>query len=504
MAACSEAETRRGALLIRSRAGDTAGARPIEPCAGIESSPDLSLAGGTDEAVAIQGVEHTLSVRVTNAGSRPLEDISVEAWVCDHAAGALPLGQLEPPGRMTGFLPGPLAPGAEAVIGCAPAWTPDAAAVALGDGRVCLAANVSADRPRDGAALVALAVLKPCCDTHHARRDIVVRAPAPPAPVITTIAGTGERGSAGDGGPAVEAQLSLPTSVAVTPDGEILIGDTANHLVRLVTAAGTMLTIAGSGVGGFSGDGGRATAARLNSPHGVVFAPGLGFLVADLNNERVRVIGPGGISTLAHYTGVPGPSGLAVRQAGVYVANAGMHVVMFRSPSGVEKLLAGRTRGLGGDGGDAALAALDTPSDVAVRPNGSVLIADKRNHRIRLVAGGTITTVAGTTQGFGGDDGPAVQAQLAWPSGIAVLPGGAFLIADTQNHRVRHVSAGGVITTIAGTGEEGFSGDGGTATAARLNKPRSVALAADGSVLIADSENHCIRRIDRVPGGERP
>ena len=125
---------------------------------------------------------------------------------------------------------------------------------------------------------------------------------------------------------------------------------------------------------------------------------------------------------------------------------------------------AGTTEGFGGDGGPARTAQLDLPSDVSVLPDGGYLVADTNNHRIRRVgADGRITTVAGTTMGFGGDGGPATQAQLNNPDGVAVLPGGGFLIADTDNFRVRRVDAGGTITTVAGAGTAGVSGDGGPA-----------------------------------------
>jgi hypothetical protein len=118
MTPCSEAEIRRGALLIRARPGDSADARPIEPCENVDASPDLMLVEGPDAGTAVVGSKHTVRVKVTNAGARPIEEIDVEAWVCDRSAGPLPLGQLDPPGRMTGFFPGPLEAGASALVNC--------------------------------------------------------------------------------------------------------------------------------------------------------------------------------------------------------------------------------------------------------------------------------------------------------------------------------------------------------------------------------------------------
>jgi NHL repeat len=218
---------------------------------------------------------------------------------------------------------------------------------------------------------------------------------------------------------------------------------------------GTIVNLAGT-TAGFAGDGGPATQAQLNAPSDVAFLSPTSVVIADFNNDRIRQVRPDGTIVTA----------------------------------------AGSGRGFGGDGGPATSAQLDRPRGVTALSDGGYLIADTFNHRIRRVApNGTITTVAGTTQGFSGDGTGAAKAQLSFPSDTAVLPGGGFLIADTGNDRIRRVAADGTISTVAGT-SRGFGGDGAPATAAHLNQPRDIAVASDGAILIADTGNDRIRRID--------
>jgi hypothetical protein len=170
--ACAKEETKSGKLLVR-RDGVDVGSRPIEPCTNFWSSPDLFLQGGPSNTQAQAGVAHTIKVRVKNINANPVEDVNVEAWVCDYTAGPLPTGQVSPPGRVTGFRPGPLGPGASAVIDCAPTWTPTTAQVSINNGHLCLAGNAWAELPQpDGNELPAGGVLKVCCDTHNAQTNI--------------------------------------------------------------------------------------------------------------------------------------------------------------------------------------------------------------------------------------------------------------------------------------------------------------------------------------------
>ena len=292
-------------------------------------------------------------------------------------------------------------------------------------------------------------------------------------------------------------------------------------LAFLVPAAGAatdnIFTVAGTGMADFTGDGVLATAAPLNTPIGVVAAADGGTLIADLNNHRVRRVSPSGTITTVAGTGVPGSSADGVRataaqiddpiavavttDGGFVFVERGSHRVRRVSPGATIATVAGTgASGFSGDGGPAIGARLNGPSAVAMAADGGVLIADTANHRVRRVSpGGTITTVAGTgASGFSGDDGPATAAALSAPSGVAATAEGGVLIADTANHRVRRVSPGGTISTVAGT-TRGFSGDGGPARAAQLDFPFAVAGAADGVVLIADFGNHRVRRVS--PGG---
>lgn len=226
-----------------------------------------------------------------------------------------------------------------------------------------------------------------------------------------------------------------------------------------VTRSSIITTLAGNGIASGSGDSGPALQATLNLPAGVAVDTAGNVYVADSANHRIRRVAPDGIITTVVGTGEAGDDG---------------------------------------DGGPARDARLRRPLGVAVGADGTLFVADTYNHRIRMVAAdGTITTVAGTGEpGFAGDGGPGAAALLAYPTGIAVGAGGALYIADTGNHRVRRLAADGAITTVAGTGAAGFNGDGGPATLARLNSPRGVAVAADGTLYIVDRENRRIRMVD--------
>jgi hypothetical protein len=278
-----------------------------------------------------------------------------------------------------------------------------------------------------------------------------------PDGTAVVVAGTGEAGYSGDGGPATAAKLNFVHSVAVLPGGVFVLADTRNHSIRRVAADGTITTIVGVGSAGFSGDGGHATAARLWAPHGVATLADGGLLIADTNNDRVR----------------------RVTAAGIISTVAGTSV-----------------RGYSGDGGPATAAQLDRPFGVAPLPDGGFLVAV--GNRVRKVAAdGMISTVAGTgTAGYSGDGGPATLAQLHAPHNVEVRPDGGFLIADAGNNRVRSVSPNGTITTVAGTGVAGFSGDGGQATSAELDMPKAVAVLSEATgFLVGDAENDRVRLV---------
>ena len=227
----------------------------------------------------------------------------------------------------------------------------------------------------------------------------------------------------------------------------------------------------------------------VNAPVALA-APGDIFTVA---GTTFGLSGDGGAATAAQLNF---PFGVAVTADGGYlIADSSNHRVRKVSPAGTITTVAGTTFGLLGDNGPATAAQLSGPYGVAVTADGGFLIADSSNSRVRKVsAAGTITTVAGTTRGLSGDNGAATAAQLRGPFGVAVTADGGFLIADTANSRVRKVSAAGTITTVAGT-TRGLSGDNGAATAAQLRGPFGVAVTADGGFLIADTGNNRVRKV---------
>lgn len=338
-----------------------------------------------------------------------------------------------------------------------------------------------------------------------------------PAGTIRTVAGSNQRGFSGDGGPATSAAFDQPRAAAVGPDGTVYIADTFNHRVRRVDPGGAVTTLAGTGAAAYSGDGGPATAATLHWPHGVALDPaGANLYIADSANHRVRRVdlGSGLITTVAG-TGTPGaegdggpapaaqlqdPKSIYVGPSGeFFIADSGNDRIRRVDRSGVITTVAGTgVTGYAGDGGPATAAQFDGPRGVAGDAAGNLYVADDNNHRVRRIdPAGIITTVAGTgAEGFAGDGGAASAAELNHPRGVAVDGRGDVFVADSMSHRVRMVDATGVISTVAGCGRQGFAGDGGPATVARLFEPRGVAVDAAGSLFVADTYNDRIRRVD--------
>jgi uncharacterized protein (TIGR03437 family) len=326
--------------------------------------------------------------------------------------------------------------------------------------------------------------------------------------VITTVAGNGTPGFSGDNGPATSAQLSGPWGVAVDSAGNLYIADTYNSRIRKVTN-GAITTVAGNGTQSFSGDNGPATSAQLYGSHGVAAGPDGSVYIADSSNNRIRKVSNSVITTVAG-TGTAGfsgdngpaisaqltdPEGVAVDSAGnLYIADTGYSRVR-KVANGVITTVAGGGATLG-DNGPATSAQLYSPKGVAVDSAGNLYIADTYNQRIRKVSNGVITTVAGTgTHGpSSGDNSPATSASLFSPTGVAVDSAGNLYIADTGNSRVRKVS-NGVITTVAGTGGYGFSGDNGLATSAEVFNPEGIAVDAAGNLYIADTLDNRIRKV---------
>ncbi len=327
------------------------------------------------------------------------------------------------------------------------------------------------------------------------------------------MAGTGAYAVAVDLAPATESYLSGPIGVAVDGADNLYIADENNYRVRRVGADGRIRSLAGSGRSGFSGDGGLATSGSLVDPVAVVVDLAGGVYIADHLGHRIRRVSPGGFLSTIAGNGAPGhrsepsaavdnqvsrPRGMAIDGSGaLFIADSANHRVR-RIAGGVVTTFAGSgVRGYGGDGRLAIAAQLDSPSAVALDADGALYIADRDNHAVRRVGrDGVITTVAGTgVRGFSGDLGPAALARLSFPTGVAVDAAGALFIADSDNHRIRRVDADGVIDTVAGSGVAGFQGDGGPALSARLRFPSSVAVASDGSVLVADLDNNRVRRL---------
>lgn len=277
--------------------------------------------------------------------------------------------------------------------------------------------------------------------------------------VIDTVAGGGNNW--GDGVPATEAKLYAAKDIDLGPDGSLYIVD-GDDCVRKVGPDGIISSFVGTSYSGsnegFSGDGGPATEAQLYNPIGVAAGPNGNVFIADTANQRIRRVDPEGIIS-------------------TFAGNG--------------------SSGFSGDGGQATEAMLNSPSYVAVSPDGSLYISDRVNSRIRYVGpGGIISTVAGNgVRGFSGDGGPATEAQLNYPMGIAVGPDGSIYIADQYNHRIRRVSPDGIISTVAGNGIRGYFGDGGQATEAQLFTPSNVAADPDGNLLIVDYGNYVIRRV---------
>lgn len=333
-----------------------------------------------------------------------------------------------------------------------------------------------------------------------------------PTGVITTVAGSGTQGYGGDNGPATKARLNGLAGIAVDGNGNIYFSDTVGSWVRKVSAAGIITTIAGSGSNGYAGDNVPARGAQLYNPTGIAVDGSGNVYIADSNNFRIRMISTAGTITTVAGSGQQGFSGdgdqavnarfyrvlgIAVDHAGDLLIADTFNARIREVTNGIISTVAGRgTQDFSGDRGPATLAALNNPVGVAVDVAGNILIADQNNYRIRRVSSGGINTLAGSgTLSYSGDGGPATAAQMNQPTGIAVDGSSNIYIADSANSRVRVISSSGVITTFAGTGVAGYSGDNGQATSAQLNNPSSVAVDSGGNVYIADTANSVIRKV---------
>lgn len=326
---------------------------------------------------------------------------------------------------------------------------------------------------------------------------------AQPSPewAMTVVAGTGEQGYSGDGMPAVAARLNNPFDLAFFPDGSLVFSDTFNHCIRRIDAGtGTISTICGTGEKGFAGDGGPAMSAWLNEPYGVTVDRAGQVFLADRLNGRVRVIDANGIiATLAGdgsgrhsgdggpaiSAGLSEPNGLALNadQTGLFIADvAGHRVRAVDLATRTIATFAGTGEAMhGGDGGPAVEAGVFGARAVVFAPDGSLYVMERQGSCIRRIRDGLIETVAGTgRRGYGGDGGHALQAIFNAPKEMTVDPEGNIFVVDTENQAIRRIDAKTwVVTTIA----------------LRLARPHGALAAPDGSILVADSEHHQIRRL---------
>ncbi len=343
---------------------------------------------------------------------------------------------------------------------------------------------------------------------------------------ISTIAGNGTSGYSGDDGVATLAELSSPAGVTVDALGNVYIADQSNQRICIVNTSGIISTIAGNRVLGYYGDGGQATAAEFAFPTGVAVDDSGNLYIADANNNVIRKVFKNGIITtiagngfgegsgLGGYFGDGGAAtlaelsfacGVALDGVGnIYIADYQNNRIRMVNTIGIISTIVGNgSGGYFGDDGFATSASLSSPYGVAVDRQGNVYIADYLNDRIRKVnTSGIISTIAGdSSYGFSGDGGMATSAELYEPHAVVVDNFLNVYIPDFSNSRIRKVNSSGIISTIAGNGFMGFSGDGGSAILSELSTPFGISLDSSGNVYIGDWFNHRVRKLTRITTG---
>jgi hypothetical protein len=334
-----------------------------------------------------------------------------------------------------------------------------------------------------------------------------------PAQIITTIAGNGANIDSGDGAPATASSIIRPLGLIFDGSGMLYWGEDSRR-VRAINTSGIINTIAGSSVYGYSGDGGPATAAGLRNPYDLCL-DGIGNMyIADYSNHCVRKIDAFGIITtfagtgIAGYSGDGGPATIALlnhpvgitadTHGNIYIAELDNNVIRKITPSGIISTIAGTgIAGYSGDGGPATIATLNQPIGLRLDAIGNLYFVDCSNNTVRKIGlSGIVTTIAGTgTAGYSGDNGPATAAQLYRPYYITFDHNNNIYFSDRSNNCIRKINAAGIITTMAGTGTAGFSGDGAPSTAAQLNFPTGVATDCSDNLYISDGFNYRVRKI---------
>ncbi|HJZ57891.1 MAG TPA: hypothetical protein VKE74_23240 [Gemmataceae bacterium] len=297
---------------------------------------------------------------------------------------------------------------------------------------------------------------------------VALVASAEPAPTITTVAGTGVKGFSGDGGPATKAQLDQPFDVAFDPAGNLHFSDTFNHRIRRVDAkTGVITTVAGNGKKGFGGDGGKAADAMLNEPYGIAFDADGQLYIVDRLNYCIRMVDA---------------------KTGIIATIAGT----------------GGKLGFIGDGGPATQALLREPNGICLDGKGKLYIADVADQRVRVVnlTTGTIATLAGNgTKASAGDGGPLKDATFAGPRAVAFGPDAQLYVVEREGNCVRRIDLKAErIERFAGTGQKGYTGDGGKRLEATFDGPKEIDIDKDANVYVVDTENEAIRRIDAKTG----